>query len=75
MESKNETVYVDSVSEGICRLLIGDGAKEVTMPLEFLPEGAQEGDLLTMTFALDTGRTRQAKAEIETLAAELGNDL
>ena len=54
---------VDAIDEGIARL-VGD-AGELELPLSALPEGAQEGSRLTLSFHLDRAGGRAAQAALE----------
>lgn len=75
MEGKNTKVYVDSVSSGICRLLAGEKARAFSLPLEFLPDGTQEGDVLHMVFALSPEEADSDREETERLLGSLGGGL
>lgn len=75
MSSKDVRVYVDSIIGGTCRLLVGDEAHILTMPLEYLPEGAEEGDSLRMTFTECPEETAATRDEVEALLASLGSDI
>ena len=46
MAVKKEKIYVDSIKEGICTLLVGKKAFSVDLPAQLLPRGTSEGDWL-----------------------------
>lgn len=75
MNSKSVKIYVDSIIGGTCRLLVGEEAHMLTMPLEYLPDGTEEGDALRMTFTECPEDTAAARNEVEALLASLGSDI
>lgn len=75
MKSGGVRIYVDSIIGGTCRLLVGEEARMLTMPLEYLPDGTEEGDALRMTFTECPEETAAAKDDVEALLASLGNDI
>ena len=52
-------------------LLIGEAETQVKWPRVFLPETAQEGDILTIDLQIDTLATLEAKAEVEDLLQQI----
>lgn len=48
MAVKREKVFVDSINEEICTLLVGKKAFSLNLPLQMLPKGTCEGDWLIM---------------------------
>lgn len=67
------SVFVDSISDGICRLTIGEDGHSFYLPSKYLPEGTKEGDYLTLTFEKDEETAGQVKKEIDGLLADLGD--
>jgi hypothetical protein len=66
---------VDSVSDGIVRLLIGaDGEKVHFLPLELFPDGIKEGDWLNLTISIDEVATKKGKQDVADLYRELSGD-
>jgi len=43
MAVKREKIFVDSINEGICTLLVGKKAFSVDLPARILPRGTSEG--------------------------------
>ncbi len=52
MAIRTNSVFIDSINENTCKLLIGEKGIPVEMPAIFLPKGSSEGDWLYMTFEL-----------------------
>lgn len=75
MNSKSVSVYVDSIIGGTCRLLVGEDARMLTMPLEFLPDGTGEGDMLLMSFTEDPAGAAKARDEVAALLESLGDNI
>lgn len=75
MGSKSTKLYVDSINNDICRLLLGDGPRCVNLPLNCLPDGTQEGDMLRMTMVQMSRERELAKKDVKKLLTSLGNDL
>ena len=66
--------FVDSVHEGIARVLLGDDESlTVEMPLSWLPEGAAEGKALRVLWELDEEETRSARQAVADLYDALGD--
>ena len=73
-KSKNveHVCCVDSISDGIVRLLIGtEGKNAQLLPLEFFPEGLKEGDWLNLIIEFNNDATKKGKQEVEDLYKEL----
>jgi hypothetical protein len=67
--------FVDRISEGIAALLPeGDGDGCVTLPIDALPDGVREGDVLLATFEVDRARADAMRDEIRNLMDGLGDD-
>ena len=65
---------VDSISDGIVRLLIGaDGEIVQFFPSELFPEGIKEGDWLNLTINIDTNATEKGKQDVADLYGELSS--
>ena len=66
---------VDSISDGIVRLLIGDDGEKVHFfPLELFPDGIKEGDWLNLTISIDEDATKKGKQDVADLYKELRGD-
>lgn len=50
MREKGLKTFVDSIDNGVCRLLIGAKPTPVEMPLHLLPMGTEEGSTLLIKF-------------------------
>jgi hypothetical protein len=63
---------IDRIEEGIA-VLIGrdDETVRMTIPVSRLPPGSQEGDILSLTFSLDTAATAAAKERARGLIEKL----
>lgn len=58
---------VDSIDEGLAALLLRCGKSEKPLgffPLEALPKGVAEGDILTLSFEKNTEETESAKERV-----------
>ena len=67
--------FVDRINGGIATLLAeGAGEGEVSLPAELLPAGTSEGDYLSALFQIDTERRASARADIESLLSDLGDN-
>ena len=73
MKNIKHVCCVDSVNDGIVRLLVGhDGEKVYYLPLELFPDGVKEGDWLNLTIEIDAKVTKKGKQDVEDLYKELG---
>lgn len=53
-------------------LLLGEEEREaVDFPKAFLPEGTQEGDILTIKLKLESRRTKEAKEKVAKMIKKL----
>jgi hypothetical protein len=67
--------FVDSIEEGIARILLGeDESVAVTLPASWLPEGTLEGQALKVTWERDEAETANAKKAVADLYAQLGDN-
>lgn len=69
-------VVIDRFEADKAILLIGESEVRSIWPRDYLPQGAAEGDHLTISLAMDTEATRSAKQEVEDLLRQLleGNE-
>ncbi len=67
---KSTEVFVDSVNGNICRLLLGENADEINIPIEYLPKGTAEGAALTLTFEKSSEKNRD-REEIDELLSNM----
>jgi hypothetical protein len=75
MNKVKHVCCVDSVSDGIVRLLTGnDGEKVYFFPLELFPDGVKEGDWLNLIINIDSSATEKGKRDVANLYKELGED-
>ncbi len=66
--------FIDSVHEGVARVLLGDDESLVVeMPVAWLPEGAAEGKVLRVLWELDEEETFRARNAVEDLYDALGD--
>lgn len=67
--------FVDRISEGTAVVLTGEEeGLELTLPLTLLPSGVCEGDYVRASFELDEEARKRARAEIERMMDELGDN-
>ena len=63
---------VDSISDGVVRLLIGDNGEKVHhFPLELFPKGIKEGDWLNLMISTNDRATKKGKQDVADLYKEL----
>lgn len=55
-------------------VLIGDDGTQVVLPLALLPNGTQEGDVLSLSFAQDAGETEARRQRVAGLQKKLFGD-
>jgi len=65
--------FIDSVHEGVARVLLGDEPLAVEVPLSWLPEGAAEGKALRVLWEIDEEETKSARQAVEDLYAALND--
>lgn len=53
--------YVDSIQGSTARVVIGEDAVAVAIPLNELPPGTREGMVLAVRFNIDMGATQARK--------------
>ena len=71
MAVKKEKIYVDSINEEICTLLVGKKAFSVDLPAQLLPRGTSEGDWLIMTLQKSERLKRSYSRSLEGLLEKL----
>ncbi len=65
---------LDRIEDGIALLLIrNDESIQINIPVELLPEGCCEGDILDITICRDLEGTRAAKERVSDLIEKLKN--
>ncbi|MEN6521791.1 MAG: DUF3006 domain-containing protein [Armatimonadota bacterium] len=62
---------VDRIEDKMAVLLVGDEDYRLVLPVSFLPEDAAEGDVLSLSIAVDTAATRDAKQRISDIIDRL----
>lgn len=65
------TAVVDRFEGDKAVLLLADETKQVAFPRVCLPSEVKEGDYLAVMIEINEERTREARAEAESLLAEL----
>ncbi|MDY9921166.1 MAG: hypothetical protein U2P59_05025 [Synergistota bacterium] len=71
MAVKREKIFVDSINEEICTLLVGKKAFSVDLPAQMLPRGTSEGDWLIMTLQKSERLKRSYRRSLEGLLEKL----
>ena len=71
MTVKREKVFVDSINEEVCTLLIGKNAFSADLPAQMLPRGTSEGDWLIMTLQKSERLKRSYRRYLEGLLEKL----
>ena len=71
MTVKREKVFVDSINEEICTLLVGKKAFSVNMPAQLLPKGTSEGEWLIMRLQTSERLKRAHRRSVSGLLAKL----
>ena len=66
-------VVVDRIEGEHAVLLFGDKEVKVDMPLELLPKGIKEGNILNSIFELDPKAEQQQREKVENLLNKLRN--
>ena len=71
--SKQIHAAIDRIEDGgVAVLLVGDDEKtQIDIPLSLLPEGAQDGDHLRITVAIDKGSRDEAASRVKSLQEKL----
>jgi len=64
---------IDSVNDGIVKLLTADGEKSYFFPLELFPVGIKEGDWLNLSINIDNNATKKGKQDVADLYKELSS--
>ncbi len=74
-EVQTVRAFVDSIDEGIAVVLLGeDESVRVSLPVEWLPEGTEEGQVLRVSWEIDSDETSKAKEAVEDLYEQLGDN-
>ena len=72
MNGKSFRAFVDRIEGGKAVLLIGDREQyRMTLPVEFLPNGAGAGAILTVNLGYEPKMTAEAYAESQRLLERL----
>lgn len=67
--------FVDSIGEGVARILLGeDESVSVSLPVEWLPEATKEGQVLRVSWEIDSEETANAKEAVKDLYEQLGDN-
>ena len=70
MKSKVKAV-IDRLEGDKAVLLVENSEQSFDLPLSLLPEGAGEGDIVTLKIKAEKDRTKKAKAEAQDLIKKL----
>ena len=65
------TVVIDRIEGKMAVLLVGDESYRVVLPRGFLPEDADEGMVLKLTFEVDKASTDEAIKRVQNLIDKL----
>ena len=66
------TGTIDRVESGVAIILVGsEGDDVLEIPVSWLPEGAGEGDLVTIGIQCSPDKTKKAKEEVANLIRKL----
>lgn len=66
--------FVDQINGDKALLLLGDDESvKVVVPVAWLPDKVREGQVLSLTFAIDLDAATEGKARVESLLEKLGN--
>ena len=57
------SAYIYRYEGELAVLLLGESMKKVNFPREFLPDGVDEGDYITLDIALDEEANKKAEEE------------
>jgi hypothetical protein len=74
MKNKSEIIFVDSIDDDMCRILVGDSAVPADFPLLLLPDGACEGDFFLITITPRPDLKKRARDESLKLLEDLGDN-
>ena len=75
MKKSEHICCVDSVNDGIVKLLTGnDGEKVHFLPLDLFPKGIKEGDWVDLVIKNNDGATEKGKKDVADLYRELGGN-
>ena len=74
-EVQTVRAFVDSIGEGVARILLGeDESVRVSLPVEWLPEATKEGQVLRVSWEIDSEETANAKEAVKDLYEQLGDN-
>lgn len=63
---------IDRITEQTAYLILDDGEREIQLPCEVLPKGADEGMAFTITIERNLEEEEKLRAEIAQLRHDLG---
>lgn len=70
--SKHTRAVIDRIEDGgRAVLLVGEDEHKVELPASLLPEGAESGSHLSITFTLDEASRREAEDRVKALQEKL----
>lgn len=70
--SKHTRAVIDRIEDGgRAVLLFGEDEHKVELPASLLPEGAESGSHLSITFTLDEASRREAEGRVKALQEKL----
>jgi hypothetical protein len=71
-KSKRTRAVVDRIEDGgTAVILVGENEHKVELPASLLPEGAEGGSHLSVTFALDEASRKEAEERVKALQEKL----
>jgi hypothetical protein len=66
--------FVDQINDNIATLLLGDDESvKLSIPINWLPPGTHEGDVISLNFTPDPKSTADAKSRVQKLIDKLGD--
>jgi hypothetical protein len=68
-----DRIVEDAAGRKLAAILLGEEEWEINIPLQFLPEGAKEGDILDLGFQINHEATKNQKQRITNLIQKLKN--
>lgn len=71
MSKRTEIAFIESIEDGIARVLIGGKSSPADLPKTCLPRGTREGDWLNVIFELLPEMREQKKKQVKKLLEDL----
>ena len=71
MSEKTIRGFVDRIEDDLATILLGESGDQVTLPVDYLPQGAGEGSVLSVVIRLDDEATRHTEDIVDSLINRL----